>query len=208
VAKTARKPVDVPVKASPDWLVAGFAAIGFAVSVYLTIVKLAGGSALFCEAGSGCDIVQASRWATFLGVPTAAWGAVVYAILAGLAIVGLTTQRWTWAFVLATGAVAFAGYLAWIELFVLRAICPWCVVVALAGVAVLITLLARRPAPRGRRASTRPARLATIGVVTAVVTIVVAAGVYVADTTGQGGYADAVARHLAKTGGVMYGAFW
>jgi uncharacterized membrane protein len=110
--------------------------------------------------------------------------------------------------VLATGAVAFAGYLTWIELFVLRAVCPWCVVVALAGVAVLVTLLVRRPAPRGRRAPTRAARLVTIGAVTAVVTIVIATGVYVMDTTGPGGYAEGVARHLAQTGGVMYGAFW
>jgi hypothetical protein len=48
----------------------------------------------------------------------------------------------------------------------------------------------------------------TIGVVTAAVTIVFATGVYVMDTTGRGGYAEGVARHLAQTGSVMYGAFW
>ena len=192
-----------------DVIVGGLAVAGFAISVYLTITKLAGSTAMFCESGSGCDVLQASKWATFLGVPTAAWGAVLYAALAVLAFTGLAATRWTAAFVLACAAVAFSGYLTWIATFTLRALCPWCLAVALIGLASLVALVLRRPTG-GRRRDTRPARLATIGVTTAVITIVVAAGVFVMDpiTGGSTGYAADLARHLQATNGIMYGAFW
>jgi hypothetical protein len=44
----------------PDWPVAALAA-GFALSAYLAWTKWAGATAAFCERGSRCDIVQASR---------------------------------------------------------------------------------------------------------------------------------------------------
>lgn len=189
-----------------DWPIAVLATIGTGLSAYLAGVKLVGGFAVFCEAGSGCDIVQASRWATFLGVPTAAWGALLYAALVSLAVTGLPPKRWQWAFVLATVAVSFSAYLTGVELFVLRAICPYCVAVALVAVAVFVTLLVRRPPGGGRRSPTRPSRVIITGVVTAVVTIVLSAGVWVARGTSV--YAEGLARHLAADGDIFYGAFW
>lgn len=44
-----------------DWPVAAVAAAGLAISAHLAVAKLAGGQALLCEAGGGCDIVQLSR---------------------------------------------------------------------------------------------------------------------------------------------------
>ena len=190
-----------------DLVVGGLAVAGFAISLYLTITKLAGSTAAFCESGSGCDIVQASKWATFLGLPTAAWGALLYAALAVLAFTGLVATRWTVAFVLASAAVAFSGYLTWISAFTIGTMCPWCLTVALIGVASLVTLVLRRPVG-GRRRAMRPARLAIIGVATAIVTIVVAAGVFVMDPITGSAYATELARHLQATNGIMYGAFW
>lgn len=200
--------VEGPAAAPRDWIVAALAIAGVAVSLYMTITKLSGGTAAFCEAGSGCDVLQASKWATFLGMPTAAWGALLYAGLAALASMGLTPARWVWAFVLATAAVAFSGYLTWISVFVMRAVCPWCLAIAGIGVASFVALLVRRPRG-GRRSPTRPVRVAVIGGVTAVATIVVAAGVFVMDPlSGTTGYAADLARHLQATKSVMYGAFW
>ncbi|MFQ5916124.1 MAG: vitamin K epoxide reductase family protein, partial [Nitrospinota bacterium] len=54
-----------------NWPVAGVAAAGFVVAGYLAVTKLGGDSPLFCTAGGGCDIVQASRYAVFFGLPTA-----------------------------------------------------------------------------------------------------------------------------------------
>lgn len=197
-----------PPAVTRDWAVAGLAAAGAAISVYLAALKLAGGAPLFCEAGTGCDIVQASKWGTFLGLPTAAWGAALYAALLVLALTGLPPKRWIWAFGLASAAVAFSAYLTGVSLVVLRATCPWCLLVALIGLAIFVTLLVRRPAG-GRRAPTRPARVATVGIGAAVVTVVLAAGVWVMDSpTGGGAYAERLARHLETSGGIMYGAFW
>ena len=194
--------------AARDWIVFALALAGCAISIYLTFTKLTGGTAAFCEAGTGCDVLQASRWAMFLGVPTAGWGAVLYAGLAGLAWSGLSPTRWVWAFVLACAAVAFSGYLTAISAFVVRALCPWCLAVAVIAVATLAALLLRRP-EGGRRSPTRPARIGVIGAATAIVTVVFAAGVFVMDPLSPAtGYAADLAQHLQATNSIMYGAFW
>lgn len=192
-----------------DWGLAALAVVGLLVSGYLTLTKLAGTTAAFCEAGTACDIVQASPYARLLGLPTAAWGVGYFAAVGALGLVGLTAQRWLVAFVLASGAVGFFGYLTYLELFVLRAVCAYCVGAAVAGVAIFGLLLARRPAPMGRKSWLRPGRLTTAGVLAAVVTIVFAAGAWVGSgpqTTSA--YAEALARHLTASGAVFYGAFW
>jgi uncharacterized membrane protein len=188
--------------------VAALAALGLGLSAYLTYGKLAGASTLWCEAGSGCAAVQASHYATFLGLPTAAWGAAVFAAIGALALAGLTPRRWTWAFVLAVVAVSMSAYLTWISLTVLGTTCPWCLAVAATDVALLGVLVARRPVLPGRRAPTRPARLAWLGGATAVLTVAGAAAVFVGTSPADAAYRAALARHLATTGAVMYGAYW
>jgi uncharacterized membrane protein len=192
-----------------DWPVALTAAVGLVVSAYLTGTKLSGATAAFCEKGSGCDVVQASPYAVFLGLPTAAWGVALYAVVVALALFGFTVRRWQIAFVLGVVAVSFSAYLAYLQRFVLHALCPWCALDALVSVAVLSVLVWRRPLPTGRRSPTRPARLGAIGAVTAVVTIVFAVGAYVGEgPTGAANEREALARHLAQSGAVFYGAFW
>ncbi|MBI2216892.1 MAG: vitamin K epoxide reductase family protein [Candidatus Rokubacteria bacterium] len=192
-----------------DWPVTAIAAAGLLVSAYLTATKLTGATAAFCEAGSGCDVVQASRYATFLGVPTAAWGIGLYAIVVALALAGFTVKRWQIAFVLGVVAVSFSAYLAYLQLVVLQAICAWCVLDALIAVALLGALIWRRPLPTGRRSPNRPARIGVIGGVTAVLTIAFAIGAYVGDgPASSGSHRESLARHLASTGAVFYGAYW
>ncbi len=198
-----------PAPAARDWAVVALAGVAVAIAVYLSAIKIAGSSALFCESGSGCDVVQGSRYALFLGVPTAAWGALVYAAIGVLALVGLSAQTWLWAFVLSVVAVAFSGYLTFLELFVLRAICPYCVASAVVAVALLAVLAWRRPPPTSRRKFTRPAYVATIAAVTAVVTVAGAIEIFTADSSSVSTqYQQALAQHLGATGAVMYGAYW
>ncbi len=191
----------------PAWPVVALAAAGFILSAYLTATKLAGSNALFCEAGGGCDIVQSSRYAVFLGLPTAAWGVALFAALGGLALAGLPAGRWRLAFVLSAAGVGFTGYLTYLELFVLRAICGWCVTVAAVAAGALGALIVQRP--RGGRRAMTPLRLAALGVPVAALTAVVAAGVYVTgEATGSATYQEALARHLAQSGAIFYGAYW
>lgn len=192
-----------------DWLVAGLAAAGLAIAGYLAATKLAGGAAAFCAAGGGCDLVQSSRYATFLGLPTALWGAALYAAVGGLALLGLDERRWSAAMLLAAAGAGFSLYLTYLELFVIEAVCGYCVASALIALALFALLAVRRPAPSGRRSLARPRRLAASAALSAVAAVVVAAGIYAAGAeTTSAGYQQALARHLEAAGAVMYGAFW
>jgi uncharacterized membrane protein len=191
---------------SRDFLVIAVAAAGLVVAGYLTITKLMGGSAVFCEAGGGCDAVQSSRYATMLGVPVALWGALAYAAVGGLAVAGLTAARWQAAFAIAAGAVGFSAYLTWISASVIHAFCPYCLASGAVAVTLLAVLIWRRPAVSARL--TRPVRLVTLGGIAAIGAIVVGAFIYAANPeSSESSYQEALARHLTARGMIMYGAF-
>jgi uncharacterized membrane protein len=188
--------------------VGGLAVAGLLVSGYLTWLKLSGARAALCVAGSGCDLVQSSRYALFLGVPTAAWGFAVYVVIAALAITGLGARRWLTAFLFAAGGVGFSLYLTALSIFELGTTCIWCLTSAAILIAISVALLRRRPAAQGRKSPFRPPRLATYGIATAVATVVAGAFVFAAPFSAPAGYQSALARHLADGKAVMYGAFW
>jgi uncharacterized membrane protein len=119
------------------------------------VTKLGGDSPLFCTAGGGCDIVQASRYAVFFGLPTALWGAGLYAAIGGLAIIGLDARRWLNAFLLAVAGASFSAYLTYIQLFEIRAVCGYCIVSAVVAASLFGVLLMYRPSGSGRRFPSR-----------------------------------------------------
>jgi uncharacterized membrane protein len=128
-------------------VIAAFALLGLAISIYLTWVHYAGIDPV-CTGISDCERVQTSDYAELLGIPVAVLGVVGYAaLLASLrGPIELTV-------LLAYLAVTFSAYLTWAELFRIDAVCQWCVVSALASlaIAVLATLEALR-APLHQRA--------------------------------------------------------
>jgi uncharacterized membrane protein len=112
--------------------IAVMALAGLFISLYLTLFKLGIIGELTCSVGS-CETVNTSRWATFLGLPVAAWGAGFYVVTLIVALVGVQ-ERYAderWVSLLLTGitgwGVLFSGYLTALELFVIHAICIWCV---------------------------------------------------------------------------------
>jgi uncharacterized membrane protein len=117
-------------------IVATLALAGIFVSLYLLLYKLGIIGELSCSVGS-CETVNSSKWATFLGLPVAAWGVAWYVAMFVLAIVS-TGERFAYSVgvstillgVAATGLV-FSGYLTYLELFRIHAICQWCVVSAI-----------------------------------------------------------------------------
>lgn len=119
------------------------ALIGLFVALYLLLYHLGFYGALLCGAGS-CDVVQASEYARFLGQPVPGWGVAWYAAVFVLCLLALWSRAGEagWAFrtlAVAVGAgLAFTAYLTWIELFVIRAICLWCVMSALLTLAVFL----------------------------------------------------------------------
>jgi uncharacterized membrane protein len=186
-----------------DLAVAGLAAVGLLVAGYLAWLKWSGGSALFCTPGTGCDIVQASRYAVLVGVPTALVGAALYFVIGALALAGLDRARWRLAFILAAAGVGFSGYLTYLSLIELRAACVWCL--ASAGIMVLLLgcLALRRP-----QAALAGARLAALGTGAALLAVVAGAFVFAGGPPPATPYQEALAKHLTRSGAVFYGAYW
>jgi uncharacterized membrane protein len=208
-ARRALTPAPAPAQRWARVLVVALAAAGFAVAGYMTYAKLAGGSTAFCVSGSGCDVVQASRYAFFLGLPTALWGAALYAVIGGLAVTGLPARRWQWAFLLAVAGGAFSLYLTYLAFFDMGAACSYCLLSTALMLALLGVLLWQRPVAAASSASIRPSRLAWQGVATAVVTVVAGAFVFAGSTSpADAAYQQALARHLKGSGAIFYGAFW
>ena len=122
-------------------LLALLALSGFFVALYLALYKLGYIGALTCSVGS-CEQVNTSKWATFLGLPVAMWGVGFYAVTFAAALVGLQ-ERFAESRAVALGLAAlcvwgvlFSLYLTYLELFVIHAVCQWCVVSA-----VIVTLM-------------------------------------------------------------------
>jgi uncharacterized membrane protein len=113
-------------------LMALIALIGVFVSLYLTLYKLGYIGTLACGTG-GCETVQLSKWGDFLGVPVAGWGVVYYVVVLALAIAGVQerfarSRSLTMVLVVVTGwGLLFTAWLTYLELFVIHAICRWCV---------------------------------------------------------------------------------
>ena len=134
--------------------IALLALVGLFVASYLWLNPLVGGE-IKCGTG-GCDVVQASRWARFLSVPVAFYGVAGYAAILAIALFSLrpatlaSRRPPVWLAALATGGFVFTLWLTYLELFVIHAICRWCVASAVIITAIWIVSLAalRTPALR------------------------------------------------------------
>jgi uncharacterized membrane protein len=122
--------------------IAILALVGLFVALYLWLHALGFGGAIKCGASGGCETVQTSQWAVFLGFPVAFYGVVGYlavliVALASLRPAALAQPGWNLVLLgLATIGVVFTAYLTYVELFLIHAICRWCV-----GSAVIILLI-------------------------------------------------------------------
>jgi uncharacterized membrane protein len=125
---------------------------GLFISAYLYLFKIGRIGTLACGTGA-CETVQLSPWSRFAGVEVALIGLLGYALLLGLSLLSLqpelVVKRWPMSLlaVLAGIGLAFSGYLTYIELFVLHAICRWCVASAVMILAIFLAALlaSRRP---------------------------------------------------------------
>jgi uncharacterized membrane protein len=126
--------------------IALLALVGCFVALYLWLHAIGVGGPLQCGTG-GCDTVQTSRWAVFLGLPVALYGVVGYFVILVVAVAALrpaalVQRKWNVVLVgLASVGVLFTVYLTYLELFVIHAICRWCVGSALIIAAIWIVAL-------------------------------------------------------------------
>jgi uncharacterized membrane protein len=117
------------------------AASGVAVSAYLTLVHYRD-DLLVCAVG-GCHTVQKSPYAELYGIPVAILGLGMFVAMLLLGLlrrlrpeVAETTTLVI--FGLALAGTVFTVYLTYLELFVIDAVCQWCVLTALLTWALLL----------------------------------------------------------------------
>lgn len=117
-------------------VVAAVALIGVFIATYLLLYNLGALGGIACGVGGGCETVQATRFAYFLGIPVAGWGLATYIGILTVALAGAQPRfahaRWVPAgLLLLTGiAFVFSAYLTALEAWVIHAWCRWCVVSA------------------------------------------------------------------------------
>jgi uncharacterized membrane protein len=135
---TAKPVVETPeLRTSPNWPLFALSAIGMLLAGYLSWTSLNNEAVKGCAIGSGCDIVLHSKWATLLGLPTAMWGFLTYALLAGIALLVRQVDRhWQYAWVVSFFGVVYSAYLTSVSLFILGSACKYC----LTSLGLMITI--------------------------------------------------------------------
>lgn len=99
---------------------------GSLVAGYLTWVHF-DAAALVCVAGGGCETVQESAYSEIAGVPVAALGLAAYTVVVVLVVWDSPAGRLAAAMIALVGLV-FSLYLLALQLFVIDAVCAWCLV--------------------------------------------------------------------------------
>lgn len=118
------------------------AVVGICIALYLTLYKIGVIGVLSCSVGS-CETVNSSKWSVLLGLPIAAWGLGAYVALLLLAMIGSGEEREEsvpiarMILALAAWSVLFSAWLTYLELFVIHAICIWCLSSAALWVVIL-----------------------------------------------------------------------
>ena len=113
------------------------ALIGFGVAIYLLAVRILGEPPT-CGPIKGCETVAASPYATVVGVPVALFGVGFSLVLASSSIAWWRTadrRALHAAYGLGLAGMLAVAYLTYLEVFVIGAICVWCVTYAITIVA-------------------------------------------------------------------------
>ncbi len=127
-----RQPLMIPI----------LAVLGMAVAGYLSYVELSGAASI-CPIGR-CDVVQHSPYSELAGIPVAVLGFLAYAAILAM---------WAWGefargvlsratpigiFALSLFGTLFSAYLTYLEPFVIKAVCIWCLSSAVVITALLL----------------------------------------------------------------------
>ncbi len=124
-----------PTEATLRRAIAFVATIGIGVATYITIVESGGGAPACVAGGGGCHTVAESSYSHIAGINVAIFGIVGYVGIFLTAFFVSDLARFG-GFALALGGFGFSIYLTYLEIWVIEAICQWCV-----GSAVLMTIL-------------------------------------------------------------------
>ena len=87
-----------------------------------------------CPTGAGCDIVRASQYSSFLGISIPILGVLFYLVMAAFSVVQAQKASNNLLFqagvLISLIGVGFGTYLTFLEIFVIKAICLYCMISA------------------------------------------------------------------------------
>ena len=116
---------------------------GLGISLYVWRKQVTG-APLFCLTRD-CHRVINSPYARLFGVPNGLLGALMFGTLAVLALAmraGLPWPAlWVVALAMAAAGMFLAAYLTYVQFFVLRGLCSWCLLSSALTVAIFLLLL-------------------------------------------------------------------
>ena len=128
------------------YVLAALALLGIADALYLTIEHVTGQS-VRCTIISGCSAVLSSPYAVVAGIPLAAVGGAAYFTVFSLAILAIFGYRIAGKLLLPLVGAMFLVtlWLIYLQAFVIREFCQYCLLSALITTALLVVaLLGRR----------------------------------------------------------------
>ncbi len=123
-----------------SWSIGILAILGAIDSTYLLIYKLTGNNRM-CLGNGGCHNVNFSPYSEIYGIPISAIGLVAYLVMAAIILLEprlkVARENGPLAlFGMGIIGVAFSAYLTYLEVYVIHAVCPFCV-----SSAIIITLI-------------------------------------------------------------------
>jgi uncharacterized membrane protein len=128
------------------------AVAAMAISAYLAWISYTGGKPVGCGPESGCDKVLQSRWAYWFEAPVSLFALAVYSLILGASFrlhqrrsPDVQRKAWTW---LVTCALVVAGAAVWftgLQVFSLKALCPYCMAAHVCGFVMALLLLVSAP---------------------------------------------------------------
>jgi uncharacterized membrane protein len=206
-----RKKQPVPQKLQqPNWILTGLAVTGMVLTAYLVLTAWLGKPPLYCAEGSSCDIVQQSRWGTFLGLPTAFFGFLTYAALGHIGYrVRNPESHWKWAWAISMAGLGYSMYLISISLFVIEAACYYCIASFLIMSAIFGIVTFQRP--KGLPKFNFPAWAGQAAIIT---TLIVGglhlhySGVFDPAAGPEDPFLQGLAEHLTREKALIYGTYW
>ncbi len=120
--------------------------VGIADSIYLTVLKVSNNKTLCIQGVGDCWSVNTSRYSEIAGVPIAVLGLLAYLFIFAMLlleernpVIKLYSPYALFGVTLI--GVIYSGYLTYIEIAVIKAICPFCVVSAIAMLILFIYAL-------------------------------------------------------------------
>lgn len=96
---------------------------------------------MVCLFGKDCGVVVASKYGKTFGVKNELWGVVYYLSLIVLSFIVPATFGSRIVAFAAFAAAAFSSYLLYLQLFVLRKYCSWCLMAIAINFAILALAL-------------------------------------------------------------------